>query len=95
MHEYGGASFLVDAETVYFSNWDDQRIYSCTNNSEPKPLTPVGAFRYADGVVDKKHKQIICIREDHSSQRPEPINAIVAIDINTGSTRVLVGEHNF
>tara|TARA_B100000686_G_scaffold353643_1_gene460111 strand:- start:1700 stop:3640 length:1941 start_codon:yes stop_codon:yes gene_type:complete len=95
VHEYGGASFLVDAETVYFSNWDDQRIYSCTNNSKPKPLTPVGAFRYADGVVDKKHKQIICIREDHSSQRPEPINAIVAIDINTGSTRVLVGEHNF
>lgn len=95
VHEYGGGSFLVSDGKVYFSNWDDQRIYSCTNDSKPTPLTPVGDFRYADGVMDKKRKQIICVREDHSSQRPEPINAIVTIDTHTGSTRVLSDDHNF
>ena len=40
VHEYGGGAFLVADGTVYFSNWDDQRLYRQDLGEPPRPMTP-------------------------------------------------------
>src|SRR5215831_16572059 len=62
VHEYGGGSFVVQHEIVYFSNFADQRFYRHDVGQQPRPITPprTGALRYADGVVDRQRGRIIC-----------------------------------
>jgi len=84
VHEYGGGSYLVDGETVYFSNFADQRLYRATPDTEPEALTPPGEFRYADAVIDRRRERLVCVREDHSRGGSEPTNEIVGISLATG-----------
>jgi len=74
VHEYGGGAMTVGAGTIYFSNFSDQRLYKVTADgaTDPQPLTPEGAWRYADGVIDYRRKQLICVREDHTALTPSP-----------------------
>ena len=40
VHEYGGGSYLVDNETIFFSNYSDQRVYKVNvNGGNPTPIT--------------------------------------------------------
>ena len=80
VHEYGGASYLIANETVYFSNYRDQRIYRQKPPGAPIPITPSGELRYADGVYDHKRNRIIYILEDHSDSHRHPVNGLVSID---------------
>src|SRR5437588_6349831 len=55
VHEYGGGSWWLDGSTLFFTNWDDQRLYRQDVGADPIPITaepglPRG-MRYADGVV--------------------------------------------
>ena len=78
VHEYGGAAWIADAGTVWFSNFDDQRIYRQEPGGEPRPITPDAPLRYADAALDRARNRLICVREDHTD--PENIvNAIVAV----------------
>jgi hypothetical protein len=80
-HEYGGGAFAVRDRTVYFSNFADQRLHRQDQGRQPYPITPADALRYADGVIDRRHGRIICVREDHT--RPgKVINTLVSIDIS-------------
>src|SRR5580704_2522430 len=71
VHEYGGASWLVDRGTCIFANFADQRLYRQRfGQSDPEPLTPEPAsrtrhWRYSDGVLDHRHHRWIGVREDH------------------------------
>src|SRR6266849_2385250 len=108
VHEYGGASWLVAGGTCIFSNFADQRLYRWrAGQPEPEPLTPSpsipspasggGGWRYGDGVLDHRRRRWIGVREDHSGEG-EPINAIVAIDLDdpgASSGHVLAGGHDF
>ncbi|MGB3614156.1 MAG: prolyl oligopeptidase family serine peptidase [Elainellaceae cyanobacterium] len=95
VHEYGGGAYIVERGTVYFSNFADQRLYSQTLGSEPIPLTAAdNGYRYADAVLDHHRQQLICIREDHSSEG-EAVNTIVSVALGTGEERVLVQGQNF
>lgn len=60
VHEYGGGSFLVHKEVVYFSNFNDQRLYRQTSaDAQPEPVTPDGkGLRFADGEFSEKVLQI-------------------------------------
>src|SRR5207244_9733153 len=40
VHEYGGGAFLVKGETVFFSNFEDQRLYRLDGDGQPGPSTP-------------------------------------------------------
>src|SRR5918912_2123246 len=40
VHEYGGGDYTVAVGTIYFSNFDEQRLYQQSLNSQPQPLTP-------------------------------------------------------
>ena len=72
VHEYGGGAMTVEAGTIYFSNFSDQRLYKVTAGgaTDPQPLTPEGAWRYADGIIDSWRKRLICVREDHTALTP-------------------------
>lgn len=94
VHEYGGGAYWVSEGVVYFCNFADQRLYRLLPGSDPQPLTEPGPYRYADGVVDRAFRRILCVREDHSRQR-EPENTLVAIDLESGSQQVLARGHDF
>lgn len=95
VHEYGGGDFVAADGTVYFSNFDDQRLYKQTLNSQPVPLTPAVEMRYADPIVDKRRGRIICVREDHTGGN-EAVNVLASINVEDGSDAlVLVSGHDF
>lgn len=94
VNEYGGADYLVDGDTVYFSNFSDQRIYRVRPGETPAPLTNTELYRYADGVIDRARNRLICVRENHNVGG-EPINTIAAIDLATGKETTLVHGASF
>jgi len=94
-HEYGGGAFLPAGGVVYFSNYDDQRIWRIKPGEQPQPLTPAGKQRFADYVLDAKRNRLISVCEDHSVGDAEPANRIVAVDLATGSVTPLVAGANF
>jgi dipeptidyl aminopeptidase/acylaminoacyl peptidase len=92
VHEYGGAEYLVHNGTVYFSNFDDQRLYRQSADSTPEPLTSAVDRRYADGVFDEERNRIICVREDHTDTTREAVNTIVAVDADGGCDGVVLAS---
>jgi dipeptidyl aminopeptidase/acylaminoacyl peptidase len=97
-HEYGGGSWTVADGTLYFSNYADQRLYCLERyGTAPRPLTPEGAWRFADGVIDLRKQRWIGVREDHTVSGHEPVNTIVSIDLSGSpdSGRVLASGHDF
>ncbi len=95
VHEYGGAAYTVDRGTIYFSNFEDQRLYRHAPGQPPEALTPKGYF-YADCRVDAARNRLIGVREDHSRGDAEPPNTIVAIDLaGSGAGRVLASGADF
>jgi dipeptidyl aminopeptidase/acylaminoacyl peptidase len=96
VHEYGGAAYIVNKGTVYFSNFKDQRLYRQTTSSEPQPITPEADLRYADAVIDDHRNGLICVREDHTTSALQAVNTIVSIDLAEGGPgRVLVTGNDF
>jgi dipeptidyl aminopeptidase/acylaminoacyl peptidase len=80
-HEYGGGSFAVRDEAVYFSNYVDQRVYVQYPYAEPEPLTANEKLRFADGVVDARRGRMICIREAHLTAGEEAVNSLVSLNL--------------
>lgn len=89
VHEYGGASYVIDNDIIYFSNFADQRVYKQLPGKPAEPITEESkdaALRYADFVVDSLRNRLICVREEHveqmGSKGAEVKNTIVSIDLN-------------
>jgi dipeptidyl aminopeptidase/acylaminoacyl peptidase len=95
VHEYGGAACLIVDDTVYFSNFLDQRIYQQTLGQNPQPLTPESALRYANAILDINYRRLICVGEDHSQKNSEPVNSLLSIDLETGEVRTLISGADF
>lgn len=87
-HEYGGGCYCVDKGVIYFTNNDDQCIYTIdTKNSHHTPhrLTTPGHFHYADLTVDRQRRRLLCIREQHFAHKPAE-NCIISINLQAGVT---------
>ncbi len=99
VHEYGGGSWAADGGLIVFSNFADNRLYRIDGpGSAPRPVTPEGPFRFADLQLDRTHRRIIAVREDHSGQSTEPVNTIVLLDLdgpNADGGAVLVSGTDF
>ncbi len=102
VHEYGGLCFTVHGETVYFSNYTDQRLYRVEPGGEPEPITPEPpaprAVRFAAPVVAGGGRYLIAVRERH----PDPdtpsgvVNDVVAVPVDGRSDpTVLLDGHDF
>jgi dipeptidyl aminopeptidase/acylaminoacyl peptidase len=101
VHEYGGGAYCVHGDTVFFSNFEDQRLYRLDPGEAPVPITAEvdgKRHRYADGRVTADGSHWIGVRERHEgSGRPdEVVNELVAIPTD-GSTepRTIVGGRDF
>ncbi|WP_242968405.1 S9 family peptidase [Sulfobacillus sp. hq2] len=81
-HEYGGRCYTVHEDTIFFTNFSDQRIYRLNPGQAPIPITAEGAMRYADLVFDALHNRLLCIREDHRQSDIQAETSIVSVDPN-------------
>jgi dipeptidyl aminopeptidase/acylaminoacyl peptidase len=96
VHEYGGGAYVVSEGTVYFSNYADQRIYRQTPGSIPQPVTRSEKMYYADGVIDRERRRMICVREDHTAPGRDAINTIVSINLDGDEAgTVLISGNDF
>ncbi len=98
-HEYGGGAFAVLNDTVFFSNFKDQRLYRKEPDSDPIAITPEaaspGSLRYADGRVTADGTTLICVRERHEKGR-EAIHEIVAVPADgSGEVTVILSGYDF
>jgi dipeptidyl aminopeptidase/acylaminoacyl peptidase len=99
VHEYGGGAWTVADGTVFFTGFDDQRLYRVRPGGDPEPLTeapgiPSGA-RYADLTVTRGG-QVLCVRETHtaSGDAAEVVHEVVAVAPD-GTVEVLVSGPDF
>lgn len=96
VHEYGGGAYLVAEDSVFFSNFEDQKLYRCRAGASIQPLTPEGDYRYADAIFDQARQRLICVREDHTDKSREPVNALVGIPLDgSGQVSVLASGADF
>ncbi|CAF0732565.1 unnamed protein product [Didymodactylos carnosus] len=99
VHEYGGGSYIVHNESIYFSNFADQRLYHLKETNLPTPLTldTEKLMRYADFIVDQKRQRLYCVREDHTNAKDssQVVNTLVSIGLNDGKEDVLVDGYDF
>lgn len=94
VHEYGGGACLVIEGEIFFIHDADQRIYHRPMGASPRAVIDEGPFRYADFVLDEARRRLVCVREAHSAGG-EPVNAIVAVDLDGGTVTTLAGGHDF
>jgi dipeptidyl aminopeptidase/acylaminoacyl peptidase len=83
VHEYGGGAFIVNQGTIYFTNFADQRLYRQAQSQEPEPITAALERRYADMVIDRQRKRLICVCEDHTKTEREAVNTLVSIPLDS------------
>jgi len=92
VHEYGGGAWLLHGETVFFSNFEDQRLYRQDPGETPRPITPQAptpaGLRYADGRATPDGGSIICVRESHFGD--EVVNELVAVPADGSAEPVVL-----
>ena len=94
MHEYGGGAWWLGAQSIYFANWDDQRLYRLAIDAElgtePEPITP---SRPSRGLALRRWPRtpdgdwLVCVRERHpapgaNGRSSEAVNELVAIALD-------------
>ena len=94
VHEYGGGHYAVNGGTVWFANFDDQRIYRQDRDGVPSPITPACDIRHADMLVDASRGRIFAVREDHTTDASEAVNTLVALDWSGERDAIMVASGN-
>jgi dipeptidyl aminopeptidase/acylaminoacyl peptidase len=81
VHEYGGGAYAVAGDTVFFSNFADQRLYRQDPGQPPRPITPEpptpAAHRYADTCPTPDGRRLVCVRERHEAG--QVLNEVVVL----------------
>jgi len=94
--EYGGAPYLATSNAIFYVLDSDQRIYRYDlSNTTTQALTPESAYRYADFYYDEKRERLIAVREDYTQGAHQPTSAIIALDVRSSDTSILVQGADF
>ena len=80
-HEYGGACYAVADGVVYCTSYHDHRLYRQAPDEAPVAITPADQRRYADPIVWRRARRIICVQEEHGGGG-EPVHSLVALDMD-------------
>ncbi|MGY1653800.1 prolyl oligopeptidase family serine peptidase [Geodermatophilus sp. SYSU D01119] len=100
VHEYGGGAWTVAGGTVWFTHFDDQRLYRLDPGADgpvavtPEPELPAGV-RYAD-LTPTGDGALLAVRETHtaSGAAADVVNEVVRVAPD-GSAEVLVSGPDF
>jgi dipeptidyl aminopeptidase/acylaminoacyl peptidase len=101
VHEYGGGAYLVSGQTVFFSNFSDQRLYRQDAGAAPRPITPEPTVpsgdRYADAQITSDGRWLICVRERHAAaEGADASNELVVLPADgNGEARTIMSGHDF
>jgi dipeptidyl aminopeptidase/acylaminoacyl peptidase len=93
VHEYGGGAYALAGDTLFFSNFADQRLYRLDPGAgAPRPITPEpptpAAHRYADAHPTPDGRRLICVRERHEGGQVH--NELVALPADGGGPPVVL-----
>jgi dipeptidyl aminopeptidase/acylaminoacyl peptidase len=94
VHEYGGGHFAASGGTVWFANFDDQRIYRQAEGADPVAITPAVDIRHADMLVDPNRGRVFAVREDHTTGASEAANSLVALDWKGDRDAIVIAQGN-
>jgi dipeptidyl aminopeptidase/acylaminoacyl peptidase len=100
VHEYGGAAWTVAGGTLWFTHFDDQRLYRLSPGDDgpvavtPEPELPAGV-RYAD-LTPAGDGSLLAVRETHtaSGAAADVVNEVVRLAPD-GTAEVLVSGPDF
>lgn len=99
VHEYGGAATLVSGDLVVVSDFVTGRLHRVAAPLELAPITPAGAWRYADLTHDPARNRLYAVRESHEpevvAEHGEWVNDLVSIDLATGTVEVVAAGRDF
>jgi len=94
VHEYGGGAYCVSAGRAFFVDAADQNVHEVSAAGGIRRLTNTPATeRFADFRLDAGRNRLLTVLERHGDG--EPVNALAAVDLATGSVRVLHDQHDF
>lgn len=92
VNEYGGVSFCLFDETLFFTHKKDLRWYFKRPDEAEIALTPTENVTYADPVITPDGAWLICVRE----QLSKPVKQdLVAIHTQDGAVHVLCDGSDF
>lgn len=96
VHEYGGGSYTIANDRLYFVNFQDQQVYGVVMGAEsveaPIQITNALNARFADLHV--AGDKLVCVMEQHGDDR-EPTNSIVTIQLANGDINAVAIGHDF
>lgn len=105
VHEYGGGAWFLGATAVYFSNWDDQRLYRFepdavdSETRKPRAITPEPetphSLRYADGVESPDGQWVVAVQESHPVLGEASNEIVVLASDGSEPPRVIVTGTDF
>jgi dipeptidyl aminopeptidase/acylaminoacyl peptidase len=98
VHEYGGGAFWLAGPRIFFSHFEDGRLYRQDGpDADPVPITPEpsepNALRYADGRITPD-ELVVCVRESH--ENGDVVNELVVFPVGGSEPpRTLVSGNDF
>lgn len=104
VHEYGGGDFVVGEESIFYTQFADQRVYRQPYDDDPAAITPEPeterGLRYADFDIAAESGHLYCVRENHDAATgdgvDEPETTLVRLTTNGEEDPVVVASgHDF
>ncbi|WP_039912963.1 S9 family peptidase [Cellvibrio mixtus] len=94
--EYGGSSYLATEMFIFYVQDSDQRLYQYEiATQQTKPISPAGAYRYADFCYDQQRHRLLAVREDYTVGTHSPAADIIAIDLYNFALTTLAQSADF
>ncbi|MCV6609866.1 MAG: prolyl oligopeptidase family serine peptidase [Amphritea sp.] len=98
VHEYGGRSWELAEQQLFFVNAEDQQIYSqslgCSpDQATPLPVTRTVNSRFIEPLWCRRTQQLLAIEERHCNG--EVLNRVVAVNPQNGQLQILHDDFDF
>ncbi|MBY4677621.1 hypothetical protein [Marinobacterium arenosum] len=94
VHEYGGLSWCLAGEQLYFVNSRDQQLWRQSRlGGTPHPASHETQSRFAAPCWDRQRSRLLAVEELHRDSGV--VNRLVAVSGHSGAVEVLHQQHDF
>ena len=93
VHEYGGGSYLLGVNALYFVEESSQQIYVRSTDGAIAQLTHQPNSRFGDMCELVSRQALVCVREAHCPDRV--VNELVLVSLLDGEVSVLASGDDF